>query len=112
MNSNQKGKRGERELAERIREHGFEARRGQQYEGSSDSPDVVSDIDWIHWECKYTEKFQLYPSLEKAEKEAGSGVVPVVAHRRNRKSWVAVLDLDDFLSIVGDLEYLRKETAI
>ena len=33
MNSRQKGKRGELELAKVLREHGYETRRGQQYSG-------------------------------------------------------------------------------
>ena len=38
-----KGKVGEREFAELLRAHGFDARRGQQFAGGADSPDVVSE---------------------------------------------------------------------
>jgi Holliday junction resolvase len=51
MNSRNKGKVGEREFASLLREHGFDARRGQQFSGSPDSPDVVSDaLAWLHFE--------------------------------------------------------------
>ena len=43
MNSNRKGKVGEREWASECRAQGFDARRGQQYCGNPDAPDVVSD---------------------------------------------------------------------
>lgn len=36
MNSRQKGKVGEREFASLLREHGFDARRGQQFSGGAD----------------------------------------------------------------------------
>lgn len=35
MNSRNKGKRGEREFAALLREHGFDARRGQQFAGGA-----------------------------------------------------------------------------
>jgi hypothetical protein len=41
MDSRRKGKVGEREFAALLREHGFDARRGVQYSGGVDSPDVV-----------------------------------------------------------------------
>ena len=43
MNSRQKGKVGEREFAALLRVQGFDARRGVQFCGGVDSPDVVSD---------------------------------------------------------------------
>ena len=41
INSRQKGARGERELAAVFTTAGFPARRGQQFSGSPDSPDIV-----------------------------------------------------------------------
>ena len=41
MNSRTKGKRGELELAKALRLYGYDARRGQQYHGGADSPDVI-----------------------------------------------------------------------
>ena len=50
-NSRRKGASGERELAKKLREYGYEARRGQQYCGSNGDADVVG-IPGIHIECK------------------------------------------------------------
>ena len=56
-NSRDKGARGERELAAELhRLFGVTARRGVQYQGGTDSPDVVSDFDEIHFEVKRTER--------------------------------------------------------
>lgn len=88
--SRQKGKRGEREFAAFLRERGVEARRGVQYQGGPDSPDVESALP-VHWEVKRTEALALWAALQQAESEAASGRLPVVVHRRNKTGWVAVL---------------------
>ena len=46
MNSRRKGKVGEREFAALLREHGFDARRGQQFSGSPDSVPTWSATRW------------------------------------------------------------------
>lgn len=108
--SRQKGKRGERELARLLTEQGFEARRGVQYRGGPDSPDVLCpDLPDLHFEVKRTERLRLYDAVEQAVAEAGDNQVPVVAHRRNRHGWVAVLRLEDLLTILRESEYVETE---
>lgn len=100
INSRTKGKVGELELAAKLREHGFDdARRGVQFKGGTDSPDVVG-IPGVHMECKRVEAGNLYTWLEQAQRDAGPDSIPVVAHRRNRQEWVAILPLSDFLELV------------
>lgn len=55
MNSRSKGARGERELAEKLREYGYTTRRGQQYSGANGDADVVG-VEGLHIECKRVEK--------------------------------------------------------
>jgi len=102
MNSRMKGKAGELEVAQFIREHGFEeVRRGVQYRGGGDSPDLVG-LPGCHVEVKRVERGSLYEWLDQAKRDsAGTGRTPVVAHRRNRREWVAILPLADFLKFVG-----------
>ncbi len=97
--SRTKGKVGEREVAELMRSHGFPARRGVQYQGGPDSPDVVG-LDGFHNEVKRTEAFRLYPALEQAKTDRKAGDIPVVWHRMNGRPWVVVLDAEDFLTLV------------
>lgn len=97
-NSRAKGKRGELELAAYLREHGYDARRGQQFKGGADSPDVVG-VPGLHIECKRVETLRLYPALAQATKDGAEGVTPIVAHRTSRQEWVAILSLSDFLGI-------------
>jgi Holliday junction resolvase len=112
INSKQKGKRGELELAVFLREHGFEnARRGVQYKGGEDSPDCVG-VPGHHIECKRVEALSLYAAYDQAVRDAAPGSVPLVAHRKNGKPhhplpWLAILSLDDYLLMVRELEALR-----
>lgn len=99
VNSNNKGKRGEREFVKYLKEQGYQARRGQQYQGSPDSPDVISDLTHIHFEVKRTEKLQLDKSLKQATEDAGDKI-PVLAHKKNRGQWVAILRMDDLIKLI------------
>ena len=106
INSKQKGNRGERELAKLLRSHGFQdAKRGQQYTGSPDSPDVVG-IPGFHIESKFLASgLNTYKSLEQAKEDAGENI-PLVFHRRISKSetnlpWLVVLEAEDFLRIIS-----------
>ena len=105
MNSRQKGKRGELEFAAYLKLAGYEARRGQQFSGGKDSPDVVTNIPGVHFEVKRVDSgASPYAWLEQAELDSGEKI-PVVAHRRNRKNWIAIIRMDDLL----DLLALRNE---
>ena len=110
--SRNKGKTGERELAHELTQVlGVSARRGVQFQGGTDSPDVVADLPGIHIECKRTERFRLYEALEQAVEDAGNNV-PVVLHRQNRQPWVAVIRLDDLPTIVQKLTPIINQPNI
>lgn len=96
--SRDKGKRGEREVALILREHGFEARRGQQYCGANGDADVIG-IPGLHIEVKRTEKFRMYEALDQARNDAREDELPVVFTRKNNCDWVACLRLDDFMEL-------------
>jgi len=94
MNSRTKGKVGEREFAALLRGHGFDARRGQQFSGGADSPDVVSAaLDWLHIEVKRVQQLNLAEACAQASRDAG-GKPWIVAHRRNREPWMVTMDSD------------------
>lgn len=100
INSNRKGKCGEREAAKAIQHYlGFEARRGQQFKGGQDSPDVaLDDVEGLHFEVKRVERLELYKALEQALVDAGENA-PIVLHRKNHKPWVAVIRLEDLAQV-------------
>lgn len=101
INSKSKGKLGELEVSKLLQKHGFPARRGQQFQGSPDSPDVICEtLDQYHIEVKRTEKFALWDAIDQATKDAGEGQTPLVFHRKNNRSWVVVLDAEEFLKLL------------
>jgi Holliday junction resolvase len=100
MNSKRKGKDGELQFVAALKEVGFDARRGVQYSGGPESPDVISEaLDRFHFEVKRTEKFRLYEAMEQAIEEGGE-CIPVVAHRRNRGGWLMIMRLEDWAELV------------
>lgn len=95
MKSKRKGKTGERELAKKLTElFGQPCRRGVQYQGGPDSPDVVG-LYGIHIEVKRSESFRLWDALAQATNEAPEDAVPIVCHRRNGSPWVVIVKLED-----------------
>lgn len=101
LNSRDKGAGGERELAALLREWGYpEARRGVQFKGGPESPDVPG-VPGIHFEVKRTESFRLYAAVAQAVRDADGKAIPVVAHRRNRDGWLFVIGAEGFRTMAG-----------
>jgi Holliday junction resolvase len=100
MNSCDKGKRGERELARFLVDHGHPARRGQQFSGGPDSPDVICESLPFHFEVKRTERLRLHEAMQQATNDAKPGSVPVVAYRRNGGDWLAILPMTALLELL------------
>lgn len=130
IHSRNKGKRGERQWRDELRAKGYTARRGQQFSGSPDSPDVICDeLDWIHFEVKAVERLNIEDAMEQARRDCGMrsvecGVenstphlgplpdrggeggetrtrkVPVVAHKRNHRRWLVTMDADTFFNFL------------
>ena len=91
----EKGKRGEREASQAIQQHlGVAARRGQQYCGSPDSPDVITAIDGVAIEVKRCETVAIHRWMDKAVADS-PGDVPVIIHRKNNTDWLVTLRLGD-----------------
>jgi Holliday junction resolvase len=95
MNSRSKGARGERDAAAAwVAAVGGCARRGQQFAGGTESPDVVCSQENIHLEVKRTERGNPYTWMEQAVRDAGPKI-PVVLHRRNGQEWLLIARLSD-----------------
>ena len=99
-NSRRKGAVGEREIAKYLREHGFtEARRGQQFKGGADSPDVVG-LTGFHIEVKRVERLDLNAAMEQSIRDSAPDEKPIVVHRRNNDYWKVTMRLDDFMEVI------------
>ena len=97
MNSLAKGKRGERELAKKLKEYGYDCRRGQQYSGI-EGDDVVG-LDGIHIECKRVERLQLTDAMLQSRRDSKEDEIPVVMHRKNHEDWMVTMLLDDWIKL-------------
>lgn len=97
-NSREKGKKGELELAKILREHGYSARRGQQYCGANGDADVVG-LPYIHIECKRVEKLNLDAAMVQSRSDARENEKPVIMHRKNREPWKVTMLLDDWIEL-------------
>src|SRR5690348_6134108 len=109
MNSREKGKRGERQWRDELRAAGYSARRGQQFSGSAESPDVVCEgLSWIHFEVKAVERLNIEEAMDQARRDCSPGgrppcgiqKVPVVVHRRSRRGWLVTMEGGTFLKLV------------
>ena len=102
MNSKQKGSRGERMLRDVWRSHGYtDAHRSQQYSGKGESSADIEGIDpLLHIECKvgYTYK-TIYDFMDQAVSDSKEGQIPVVNCKMDRKEWLCVMRLDDFIEL-------------
>ena len=104
VNSKQKGAAGERELANLLKEYGYDTKRSVQYNGKDGQADVIG-LPHIHCEVKRVEKLNLYNAMDQAKRDAKNGDLPAVFHRKNRCNWMVSMELKDFMKIyegVGD----------
>ena len=98
INSRQKGKTGELELARKLKEYGYDCRRSVQYNGKDGQADVLG-LPSLHIECKRVERLNLYDAMEQAKRDAKNGDAPTVFHRKNRSNWLVTMELDSFMEI-------------
>lgn len=99
INSRQKGAAGEREISHLLREYGYDTRRGQQFSGANGDADVVG-MDGHHLEIKRVERLNIYDAIEQSIRDAREGEIPVVMHRKNRKTWLITMRLEDYMERV------------
>tara|TARA_S200002703_G_scaffold386_1_gene671 strand:+ start:810 stop:1151 length:342 start_codon:yes stop_codon:yes gene_type:complete len=99
----EKGKEGEREWAKILRLVGgfSSARRGVQFSGGTDSPDVqCEELSGFHCEVKRVEKLNVYDAMNQAKADASCNQIPYVAHRRNNCRWLVTCEGDDFIKLI------------
>jgi len=99
-----KGADGERELANLLKEYGFEVRRGQVFNHESD----MVGLDKIHPEVKRVEKLNVWEAINQAIREADKRKdgVPTLFHRRNKtgvkdkyEDWLVTMRLTDWIEL-------------
>ena len=97
--SQRKGAEGERELAEKLREYGYDIKRGGSLSFGT-MPDL-SGLPGVHIECKRAERLNVPAAMKQATEDAErfADGMPALFHRRNRQPWLVTLRLDDFMQL-------------
>lgn len=108
--SREKGKRGEREAANFFKSYGYDAKRGVQYHGGPDSPDVVGLPD-VHLEIKRVEALRLYQALDQSKDDADEHDLPVVMHRKNGEQWVIIQPAEDWMLLYEAAQELHRQSG-
>ena len=99
-----KGAAGEREVAAIFRAHGFDCDRVPNSGGLRLKGDLYGSRYRrlpCHVEVKRQERAQIWAWWAQATSEAEEDVRPVLAFRRNRSEWLAVVRLDDLLELLA-----------
>ena len=103
VNSREKGKVGERELASYLKEYGYECRRGVQYCGKTGAADVIG-LPGIHIECKRVERLNIEDALAQSKRDARENEIPTVMHRKNHCEWLVTMRLEDWIQLYREWE--------
>lgn len=93
-----KGVAGEREVAAMWQAAGFTVR---GLEATGDHLVICGNGLTLHSEVKRQEVARPWAWMAQAEAEAPAGTVPVVAFRRNRSRWYAMMPLDELASLTA-----------
>lgn len=107
--SKEKGKRGERELANLFRKYGYPARRGQQFAGGAFNADgspsadvVVESLPELLLESKRIAKFAGYKFIDQAVSDSlVAGQKPLVAIRADGREWLFMMQEELFFELLG-----------
>jgi hypothetical protein len=112
VNSCQKGKRGEREARDVLNAiFGTHCRRGQQFCGRPDSPDIANFIPEIHLEVKNVKNLQLKASLQQAKTDSGEHEIPIVMWKRpNSSEWFWIVPIEAMPKLAALLHQQIKQT--
>lgn len=110
VNSRQKGAKFERTLANKLKEYGYDCRRGQQYCGANGDADVIG-LPGIHIEAKAVERLNIYDAMAQSKHDAKEGEIPVVIHKKNRCNILVTMELPEFMAIYREWEAVRDELA-
>ena len=104
VNSKQKGARFERQLASKLREHGYDARRTAQYCGNTGEAADVIGLPGLHIEAKHQETMRLYDWIAQAKRDAKGQKLPAVFHKKNNSTILVTMEFDDFMEIYREWE--------
>lgn len=98
--SRTKGQRGELEVIEILRAHGWDRAHRNHQSGGQGGGDIARGPEGCHFEIKRQERLNLPAWLRQAHDEAGPHDLPVVVFRQSRGQWWACLEFEELLALL------------
>ena len=112
VNAKRKGKEGELEFANLLKDYGYEARRSQQYCGKAGDSDVVG-LTGCHVEVKRVQALNITKAMQQAiDDSKDTFLFPIVAHRKNRMPWLVTMRFDDWVKLYNSYFEEGKEVIL
>ena len=118
LNSNQKGKRFERDVAKQLnKKFNTNVRRTPMSGGMSIKGDIIdinpdSILFDYHWECKNQEKLNIWKALEQSRNDAPRGKTPLVIFTKNFELDYCAIEFNDFINLLLELEEFRNQKKL
>ena len=113
VNANDKGKRFERKVANRLNERfGTNVRRTPMSGGMTIKGDIIDlegPLAQFSFECKNQEKLNIWKALEQSRNDAPRGKTPLVVFTKNFQLNYCAIEFNDFINILLELEEFRNE---
>jgi Holliday junction resolvase len=102
--SRTKGARGEREVRDIFKAHGFLGVERTPNSGGLWLPGDLTGLDehGVHVEVKRAERIELSKWIAQAEADCPAGSVPLLAFRRSREPWRAVAPLPWLVGLIAN----------
>ena len=109
MNNRERGKRGERDARDAIREHLHlpGCFRAAQSSGSLSAD--LGGTGGLHFEVKLRKSLAVYDFIEQAIKDSKGKKVPAVVMRRDRGEWLLMMRLSDTPLFIQSLTAAQQE---
>lgn len=105
--SRNRGKRGERLWCSFCREQGYDVHRTAQYRGNTGAAGDAEGLPGLHQEIKNVEHLNLRDAMEQSIHDAeaeGKGMLPIVAHKKNRLGWLVTMRAEDWFELYREWE--------
>ena len=109
LNAKNKGAEGEREAASFLNSllPWMDAKRGRQFSGGEDSPDVTHNCPFIHIEVKRVEKPTFNAWAKQLTKDQGKRI-GIIMYRCNRGEWWFCVRGTEVIALINKLQGFLK----
>lgn len=96
-----KGSRGELALLQVLHRHGWTTARRNWQSGGQGGGDIVEGIPGVSIECKNAESVRIWDWWAQTKAAAKPTDMPLLAFKRSRSEWLAVVPLEDLLELIA-----------